>query len=159
MKQARLSIMWVVLVSMLVGCKSSPPAWPAAADVRWATYARDDVGFSVEYPDTFRSEQIGDDTVFYANGFPIFRVLLVNVEAARQRGLWAVSKPVEAVTIAGQAAQRYAYNHGDFVTYTPTIAYVLPWHDKELGIEFRMGGDVLNDTAQHMLDSFRLTRK
>jgi hypothetical protein len=144
---------------MLAGCKSSPPAWPAESDVRWATYARHDVGFSVEHPDIFRPEQNGDDTVFYYNGFPIFRVLLVDEQAAGRRGLWLVSRPVESVTVAGQPAQRYVYDHGDFATYTPTIAYVLPHHNKQLGIEFRIDGATLNATAQHMLDSFRLDAK
>ncbi len=155
MKTRLLGITIVALI--LAGCKSTPPAWPRAADVRWSTYTRTDVGFSVAVPETFRSEQNGDDTVFYASGFPIFRVLWVDEEAARRRGLWVVSQPVETVTVAGQPAQRYVYDHGDFVTYTPTIAYVLPWHGKQLGIEFRIDGDALNDTAQHMLDSFRLT--
>ena len=155
MKAARILIM-ALLALLVAGCRSSPPAWPAEASVHWETYSRDDVGFSIEYPDSFRPEQIGDDTVFYANGFPIFRILLVDEQSARQRGLWVVSRPVDTATLAGQPAQRYVYEHGDFFTYTPTIAHVLPWHGKELGIEFRIDGDSLNATAQHMLDSFRL---
>lgn len=146
-----------ILALFLAGCKSTPPVWPAASDVRWSTYTRADVGLSVAVPDTFRPEQIGDDTVFYANSFPIFRVLWVDEAAARQRGLWVVNQPVETATVAGQLAQHYVYDHGDFVTYTPTIAYVLSWHGKQLGIEFRIDGDALNDAAQHVLDSFRLT--
>ena len=148
-----------VLAAPLASCKSSPPAWPAAQDVHWSTYTREDVGFSLEHPDTFRPEQNGDDTVFYNNGFPSFRVLLVDAPAAKRRGLWVVSQPLETVTVAGQPAQRYVYDHGDFVTYTPTVAYVLPQYDKQLGIEFRTDGTTLNATAQHMLDSFRLTGK
>ncbi len=147
----------VILTLFLAGCKSAPPAWPALTGVHWATYTRDDVGFSIDYPDSFRPEQIGDDTVFYASGFPIFRVLLVDDKAAKQRGLWVISQPIDMVTVAGQPAQRYAYDHGDFITYTPTIAYVMPWHGKQLGVEFRIDGDSLNETARHMLDSFRLT--
>ena len=153
---------WVIaaiLAFALAGCKSAPPRWPAAGDVHWSTYTRADVGFSVSVPDIFRPEQIGDDTVFYANGFPIFRVLWVDEAAARQRGLWVASQPVGTVTVAGQPARHYVYDHGDFVTYTPTIAYVLPWHGKQLGIEFRIDGDSLNATAQHMLDSFERTRE
>ena len=154
---------WLVrcflLATMLAGCESPPPAWPAAESVTWATYARADVGFSVDYPKTFRPEQLGDDTVFYYNGFPIFRVLLVDEQAARERGLWVISRPVATLTLAGQTAQRYVYDHGDFVTYTPTIAYVVPHAGKQLGVEFRIDGVALNATAQHMLDSFQLDRK
>lgn len=140
----------------LVGCLSAPPAWPGLENVKWATYGRADVGFSVDYPESFRPQQIGDDTVFYYQDFPIFRVLLVDEPAARERGLWVVSGPLDTVTVAGRAARRYVYDHSDFMTYTPTIAYVLPHAGKQLGIEFRIDGATLNATAQHMLESFRL---
>lgn len=154
MKNRLLAAVFVAL--FLAGCKSAPPAWPAESAVHWATYTRDDVGFRIDYPDSFRPEQNGDDTVFSANGFPIFRVVLVDAEAAKQRGLWVGSRPVETVTVGGQPAQRYVYDHGDFITYTPTVAYVLPRHGKQLGIEFRIDGDTLNETARHMLESFQV---
>lgn len=147
----------IVLAVVLASCQSSPPQWPRADAVQWEPYTRADIGWSVETPTTFQPDQVGDDTVFRYHGFPIFRVLFVDDAAARQRGLWAQSRPIGAVTIDGRPAAAYSYDHEDFFTYTHTLAYVLPYQGKQLGIEFRTEGENLDATQQRILSSFRMT--
>jgi hypothetical protein len=137
--------------------RNSPPGWPSADSGEWLTYKREDVGLTIDVPAGFTAEQLGNDTVFRYQGFPILRVLLVDDEAARRRGLWVVGVPTDEVEVDGRKAQFYSYNHKDFFSYTHTLAYVLPYAGKQLGIEFRTDGEALNAMQQQILDSVRLS--
>lgn len=147
----------LLLAFAVAGCRDAAPAFPAGP-VPWQSYARSDIGFTIDVPAGFQAEQIGGDTVFRYEGFPVLRVLLVDAEAARTRGLWATSQPVGEAQVGGQTAAVYAYDHQDLFTYTHTLAYVLPRGDKQLGIEFRTESDRLDATEQHILNSFQFTQ-
>ena len=145
------------LAFALANCRDVAPAFPTGP-VPWQSYARPDIGFTIDAPAEFQVEQNSSDTVFRYQGFPVLRVLLVDAEAARARGLWATSQPIGQAQVAGQTADVYAYDHQDLFTYTHTLAYVLPHGEQQLGIEFRTEGDTLDATEGRILASFRLTR-
>ncbi len=147
----------LLLAFAVADCRDVAPVFPSGP-VPWQSYARPDIGFTLDVPAGFEAEQVGDDTVFRYQGFPVLRVLLVDAEAARTRGLWATSEPVGQAQVGGQTADVYAYDHQDLFTYTHTLAYVLPRGDKQLGIEFRTADDTLDRTEQRILDSFRFSQ-
>lgn len=147
-------LLTLLLAFAVTDCRDVAPTFPAGP-TPWQSYTRPDIGFTIDVPAGFEAEQVGDDTVFRYQGFPVLRVLLVDAEAARTRGLWVTSKPVGQAQVAGQTAEVYAYDHQDLFTYTHTLAYVLPHGDKQLGIEFRTASDTLDATEQRILNSFQ----
>ena len=141
-------------------CMTKPPEAPLPEEVTWVSYQSAEMGFSIEIPIGWKAEHdehIGG-VIFRQDGYPVLLITLLDEQASARRGLWAdhQDKSIGTDTIAGLTAQRYAYPHPDIVFVMPTIAWVLPWQEKNLEIAFRTS---LNEPAplhQAILNSLQL---
>lgn len=128
--------------------------------LRWRTYTDLTLGYSIDYPEDFEMLIRGTGEAHfrfssvYSTGVPA-RVVHVSEEEARRRGLWSSKFITGPATLGGRPGERYVYTHADGPFYSRTVAYVVPYRGKMLGLEFRGQGD-LDRVQQRMLDSFRL---
>ena len=154
---------WVLVTLILIliaagGCcrRGATTADLQPDDLAWRPYIHDDLGFSLDIPETFetRAREHGSHTRFdYRDGTPV-RVLWLSEEEGVGRGLWHGRPPEAAVMIGGRNGHRYAYDHTDGPFCSRRIAYVLPHRGKELAIEFPCADD-LDRVQRRVLWSLR----
>ncbi|MEZ4861973.1 MAG: hypothetical protein R3C14_11715 [Caldilineaceae bacterium] len=156
MKLTFFTIFCSVIVITCAGCATIPRDLPPIASIHWVTYQSPTLGYRINYPDTLALKQQGDEVNFSYQGSSIFRMIFVTTAESKRRGLWATAQPMTAATIGGVAGQQYIYDHYDGPFYTHTIAYVIPFQDRWLGLEFRTTASTLSAVQQQMLDSFQL---
>ncbi len=150
-----ISLLTAVLIS---GCRVPSPKVLKGGAFDWATYSNPKLGYSLEYPNVYAKseERNGKDVIFRHNGMTAMRILFITESEGKDRGLWVKSKPVEEMEMGGRKGFRYVYNHQDFFSYVHTIACVLEYRGKLLGIEFRTDENMLDEVQQRILDSLRL---
>ncbi len=146
-----------LLALAATGCRGSQPVPLDPDALVWRTYVDTAVGYSVSHPEAFRASPEGDGNTLFrlaGDGVPVV-VRYTTEEEGRRRGAWFGHPPVEAITLDGVPGMRYVYEHWDLIFATRTVAYVVPLHDRWLGLEFRTSGE-LSPVQQRMLDTFRL---
>lgn len=148
----------LVLVALLAGACDRTPVGTRTLDpeaLRWVTYTDRVLGYSIDYPEDFDMVvRATGEVTFRYGGVPV-RVVPVTEEEGRRRGLWVGQPSPEPATLGGQPAERFVYAHRDGPFFSRTIAYVVPFRGKQLGLELRAQGD-LDRVQQRMLASFRL---
>jgi hypothetical protein len=145
-----------MLMLLLGGCLSSPPPFPAPGTFQWATYTHATLPYTLSYPDVFTVHTFGNTTAFRYGDTFVMRVVFVDATEARKRGLWASHTPQGPIRLGGIEGQRYTYDHHDGPFYIRTIAYVVPYRDRYLGLEFRTDHTTLTPTQQQIVASFHL---
>ena len=145
----------VLFVVFLAGCGTSATIYTDPGALTWTQYASTELGYTLDYPTVFTlDEQVGGSQVMVKDGRrPVILVRFVDEAEAKSRGLWVGSEPVGEITLGGVAGKQYIYTHSDFLVGDRTVAYVIPYHDKFLGLEFRLPGE-LGPVEKQILASF-----
>ncbi len=122
----------------------------------WVSYTHPAVPYSLSYPNLFAvDEEKGGSVLFrYGCGVPAL-VRFHDEKEGRRRGAWFGHEPVEDIQLHGHAGKKYIYEHDDGPFSTRTVAYVVAYRDKYLGLEFRAPGE-LNEVQQRIFDSFTI---
>ena len=155
---ARSALMLVCVAgAACVEFAGSLPRTPADGTFQWVTYENKALGYSIVHPDVLTLQQRGSEAWFAFEGPTFLRILDVDAEAARRRGLWGEQQPVGRATVGGRPATKYMYRHYDFNEYRPMMTYVVEHRGRLLGIEFPMHGYELDPVRQRILDSFTFT--
>ncbi len=159
---AALAILATASTAAVLASQTTPT--PAG---QWIAFTNDAIGYQLSYPDNLRREGDGAE-VFFRGTSPIpFLTFLGPVPVVvrwetesegLRRGTWFGSEPVADITLGGVAGKEYIYSHGDFFASARTVAYVIPYRGKYLGLEFRTDGE-LDEDQQRILASFRLIEK
>jgi hypothetical protein len=147
----------LVVALAILGCNSGAAMTLDPESQTWSTYLDATLGYSVRHPEVFHARPEGDGNTlfrFAGGGVPVL-VRYTTAAEGRRRGAWFGQPAAEAITLAGIAGHKYAYEHWDGPFSTRTVAYVIPWNDRWLGLEFRTPGE-LSPVQERMLDSFRL---
>jgi hypothetical protein len=113
----------------------APPLDPAT--VTWTTYTDEELGFTLRHPDVWRPHRHGSSVLFQDPSLTPMRVSVLPPDEARQRGLWGRSEPMREELRGETRGRLFPYLHFDGPSYVPTLAWVVPHRDAELGIELR----------------------
>ena len=145
----------------LNGCRSEANALENVdpAQAKWSTYANAQLQYALEYPTILSPQDYGDGSALfrYHSGVPVL-VRYTTEEEGRNRGVWFGHEPVAKIRLGGRDGEKFIYDHGDGPFVTRTIAYVVEYRDRYLGLEFRTDGE-LSPVQQRILDSFRFTSR
>ena len=71
--------------------------------------------------------------------------------------MWFGHAPANEIELGGKKGFKYTYDHYDGPFYSRTIAYVIAYRGKYLGLEFRTDRD-LDAIYQDILASFEFTQ-
>jgi len=147
------------LALFLFGCckEDVPPLSEQQPDrLQWVSYTHPAISYTLRYPDIFMAEEEKAGSVFfrYGCGVPVV-VRFLDEKEGRRRGAWYGHEPLEDIQLSGRAGKKYIYEHNDGPFSIRTVAYVVPYRGKYLGLEFRTPGE-LNEVQQHVLASFEL---
>ncbi len=126
------------------------------ADVRWTTYTNDAYGITFEHPSVWAVVQRGNSIVLQGNRATAMRVTLADRREAERRGLWGRTPVVREERLGEHAFAFYRYRHYDGPSYVPTLAFVTPHREVELGVEFRTGATEPSEVERRVLSSLRL---
>lgn len=144
-----------VLPALLAGCQAKAPTPPDAAAVEWRDYVDRELQVAFAYPADFDVKRQGDDVVLRSGGKPAIRLIWVDAERGRKRGLW-FGNPYTPATVAGVKGERYEYEHYDGPVRSRTISYVIPYRGRWLGLEFRTDAARLPAAYERVLESLRV---
>lgn len=133
---------------------------PDPAVVGWKTYANDTVGYTFEYPDVYTVTEYSDGAVVILRQERTPRVLVsfVTEGDGQRQGIWFAHEPDGEITLGGREGQHYLYTHYDGPFGDPTEAYVVPWRDRMLGLEFRRERPI-DALDRRTLESFRFLER
>lgn len=139
-------------------CQENVPALESlnTDTLTWAAYTHPAVPYSLRYPEVFTVEEEKAGSVFfrYGCGVPVV-VRFHDEKEGRRRGAWFGHDPVQDIQLHGHAGKKYIYDHNDGPFSARTVAYVVPFRDKFLGLEFRTPGE-LNAVQERILESFTM---
>jgi hypothetical protein len=145
----------LVSLGLLAACRGEAPPAPDAETVQWRDYHASELGVSLRVPSSFDVDEQGPEVSFRSEEGPTaFRLVWVTEQDADERGLWAGHDGARA-TLAGHDALLYDYDHADFGRRVRTIAYVVPWRERYLGLEFRTDEPELPPVYRSVLESVR----
>ena len=142
--------MLLLVGSLAPACEVSPEPLEDHG-LEWTTY-ESETGFFIDHPSVVEAIPEGAGVAFAYKGTPV-RVIFTDSATAADHGLWVRSDPVEEIELAGRPGQKYVYNHWDGPVYVRTVAFVVPYRDQWLAVEFRTP-DELTSVQQRMLASF-----
>lgn len=148
------------LLSMLltaVACEQRRFAEPVdATAVAWTPYRSERLGVEFRYPSTWQTREGGDGIALRDAHATAMRLTVADRAEAKHRGLWGRTPAVRIDTIGDLSFAFYRYDHYDGPFYVPTLAFVVPHRNGELGIEFRTRAPDLDEAQRRILASVRL---
>lgn len=148
---------FALLVSAL-GCvaQSAPTADLDPEALTWVEYAEPAVGYRFSHPDLMTPMSQAASVLLRMPGHGVPALVRFTTEAeGRRRGAWFGHPAAAAATLAGRPAEIFDYTHWDGPVGDRTLAYVVPWRERWLALEFRTPGE-LSAVQQRILDSFTL---
>lgn len=154
-----LCLVGIGIVAMSCSKPSVPVQNLKAEEVTWTSYTDPFLSYSLRYPVVFKCEVYSEGSAFfrYDGEVPVV-IRYADKKEGKKRGLWFGEEPVGTIALAGRTGDKYIYKHWDGPFAARTIAYVIPYQEKFLGIEFRTPNE-LNEIQQQMLDSFKLPKE
>lgn len=148
-------VLLIAVAVMMFGCAAPVPE-DLAADTPLTPYASESLGFRFEYPPRYTIYFQGNSIAFQDAGNTAIRITLTTREGATNRGLWGRNEPVVSTAFGGTQGHVYHYEHWDGPSYVPTIAFVVPHRQLELGVEFRTQAPELTALHRRVLETLRL---
>ena len=143
-----------LLPALLAGCRSEAPAAPPD-DVETRRFESPALDVALVVPASFSVHQDEAGVVFRHAGRPAIRLLWLDEERGRERGLW-FGHEARPATIAGRPGARYDYMHWDGPLRSRTVSYVVPYRGRELGLEFRTDARPLPPVYRRVVESLEL---
>ena len=152
-----LALLVSLLLPLLIGCTEEKSLHSLNVDsLSWTEYTNREVRYSLRYPTVFTVDDDAADNVFLRySGAPPVVVRFIDEEEGRRRGTWFGHNPVEDIQLASRSGKKYVCDHWDGPFRARTIAYVIPYRDKYLGLEFRTDRE-LYPVQERILSSFTL---
>ncbi len=131
---------------LMTGCGGTPPQNPSANAVAWKVYSNPVVGYSLEYPDLYETEEDHDGrtVLLRYDGYPVISIRHADEQEGRSHGLWINHEAVETIELDQREGLKYIYNHYDGPFYMRTVSYVIEYGGKFLGLEFRTDREELD---------------
>jgi len=128
----------IILGPCLLSCRHEPLEAIPQEDVHWKDYRNPAMGLALSYPDPYEIQRESGEFVFFLHGDrTAARLNFVTEREGRSRGLWFGNASTGDIQMAGRVGQRYDYTHWDGPFGDLTIAFVVPYRDRYLGLEFR----------------------
>ena len=159
----------LIVLAMLPTLRPDMPRVDASRTT-WSHYSHQELGFSLDVPDAMKIEEGSEGIVLSVEGVGLVFVSFISESEADDRGLWGGRDPAANTQLGGVAGKKYVYDHFDALAGVHTIAYVVPWRDRFLALEFRTRRTSLfeelglihvsedrelNEAELRMLESFR----
>ena len=155
MKRTTARLGTVLPTILVLACAVSPGPQLDLRALNWAVHRSDTLGYEISYPDIFTAEdEEGTGGVIFRHNGTRGRVIFLDAEEGRNRGLWVRHEPVGSIELGGLKGQQYIYYHWDLFIYARTVAFVVPLRGKFLALQFETTAQ-LTAVQKRMLDSFR----
>ena len=144
------------MLASVCGCDDRSPLLKnlRSDELDWKTYSNSLLGYSIIYPSVFKLDEYGEGNLLlrYGSGVPVL-VLFMDEQEGRKRGTWFGHEPVGKVKLGGREGTKFIYEHWDGPFSVRTVAYVVTYRGKYLGLEFRTPDD-LYDVQKRILAYF-----
>jgi hypothetical protein len=142
---------------LMTGCGGTPPQNPSATAVAWKVYSNPVVGYTLEHPDLYETEEDldGGTVLLRYDGYPVISIRHADEQEGRRHGLWIKHEAVGSIELDRREGLKYIYDHYDGPFYMRTVSYVVEYGGKFLGLEFRTDREELDDVQRRVLRSFR----
>ena len=140
------------------GCRMTSTFWEDenSRNLQLATYRNAILPYSLDYPSGLMPDDENNGTVFFRSDRGVPLVVRYHDEAeGKRRGAWFEYEPVGETELAGRKGQKYIYDHWEGPFHTRTIAYVIAYRGKFLGLEFRTPGE-LTEIQKQIVESFMI---
>ncbi len=146
----------LVAVSSCCSEKGAPVDALRPDQLQWVSFTHATIPYSLRYPELFKADEEKGGSAFFRYNCEVPMLVRFHDEReGRSRGAWFGHEPVEDIQLSGRAGKKYIYEHQDGPFGARTVAYVVAYRDKYLGLEFRTPG-ALNEVQQRILDSFTI---
>jgi len=105
----------------------------------WTEIQLRGLGVALQVPAEYQVDENREGTGFRAfyQGSTKVDLMLIEHQAAAERGLWARHEPIRQVELGGRPASYYLYTHFDAFSGIRTHAYALPFQGRWLALELR----------------------
>ncbi len=142
---------------LMAGCGGTPPQSPPANAVAWKVYSNPVVGYTLEHPDLYETEEDHDGrtVLLRYDGYPVISIRHADEQEGRSRGLWIKHEAVGSIELDSREGLKYIYDHYDGPFYMRTVSYVVEHGGQFLGLEFRTDREELDGVLRRVLRSFR----
>ena len=146
----------ILILIHISGCTSEGHQNTIAESISWVTYRNEAVGYEVKIPDFYNpiEWEDGSGVVFKRNGDETVMLVRWANEEDKHRGIWLSHEPNGTCVLSEKSGKTYDYMHFDGPLGIRTRSWVIPYKNRELGVEFRMID--ITDLEKKILDSFRL---
>lgn len=151
------TIFLILTVLIITGCRNEGHPNLSINEVKWKKYTNEKIGYSVSIPDSYLIDEWKDGSgfMFRLNGNqPMMLIRFGTEEEDKHRGIWYNHEPIKQIELAGISGEYYNYYHFDGPSGIHTRSYVIPYHNKNLGIEFRT--IEIGPVEEKILSSFTL---
>jgi hypothetical protein len=150
------SLILILIFVLISGCTSEGHENTSPGYIHWVTYRNEAVGYEVKIPDIYNpiEWEDGSGVAFKRNGNETVMLVRWANEADKSRGIWLSHNPNGTCVLFGQSGRTYDYIHYDGPFGIRTRSWVIPYKNRELGVEFRMIN--ITKVEKQILDSFRL---
>jgi len=153
-----MNILFMLSLLLLGCCKEDVPplSEQQPEQLTWVSYTHPALPYSLRYPNLFNAEEEKEGSVFFRYGCGVPVVMRFHDEKeGRRRGAWFGHEPAGDIQLSNRAGKKYIYEHQEGPFSTRTVAYVVEYRGKFLGLEFRTP-DELNAVQARLLESFTL---
>ena len=144
----------ILVVTIFSACISQAPINIEEEEIsEWKLFEHPQLDYSFEYPAEYELKLYQQDVQLRWDSYPLVVINYVSPREGEKRGLWAGHQPYGYDVLDGVSCALYRYQHFDGPFGMKVLSYVVPFREKELGLEFRV--DSLDDVLRHIKESFQ----
>ena len=147
----------IITILLIAGCRNEGHPNLSINEVEWKEYSNEKIGYSVSIPEVYTVQEWEDGrgVMFRLQGNqPMMLIRFSTAEEDEHSGIWYNHDPIKEIELAGLPGHFYDYYHFDGPSGIHTRSYVIPYHNKNLGIEFRT--IEIGPVEEKILSSFTL---
>ena len=151
------TILLIIIILFVASCRKEGHPNLSISEVEWKEYSNEKIGYSVSIPEvyTIQEWEDGRGVMLRLNGNqPMMLIRFGTEEEDKHRGIWYNHEPIKQIELAGISGEYYNYYHFDGPSGIHTRSYVISYHNKNLGIEFRT--IEIGPVEEKILSSFTL---
>lgn len=133
-------ILIIISILLIAGCRNEGHPNLSISEVEWKEYTNEKIGYSVSIPDSYLLDEWEDSSAVMfrlLGNQPMMLVRFGNEQEDKHRGIWYNHEPIKQIELAGIPGNFYDYYHYDGPSGIHTRSFVIPFKNKNLGIEFR----------------------
>ena len=145
-----------LFILLISGCTSEGHENTSIESINWINYRNEAVGYEVKIPEIYEPNEWedGSGVIFKRNGDETVMLIRWVNEEDKRRGIWLSHEPKGTCVLSGHTGKTYDYIHWDGPSGIRTRSFVIPYKEKNLGIEFRTLD--ITKVEKQILDSFSL---